>query len=321
MTTSGKPIETRGRPGRAEDPRSGQPAQHLAVQGARRLADQPAVQRGLFRAADQDRRRAGEPAADHPGRQALRSAEILRADQPSVGRLLVHRQRPHVAALPAGAAEDRRRRDQCRRAAAARRHQDAERGRRGGSQGKGAGLHDAEGGHASAPSCASPASMASGRASSAPKLGVCSRTRSARSLELGGQQPGRGYAVAQRRRAGRPSVRTHRRTRRRAAAAARDRHPRQRRDVALPVQRAAGLDGRAGLDAVPVALHAGRGDRLPPRRAHADDGRDRPRRAADAGAAGRRGAGGRAAVPPADPAAGVGLHTGRAGRGDAGAGD
>ena len=39
--------------GRPQDPRAGEPAQHLDVQGARSLADQPAVQRGLFGAADQ----------------------------------------------------------------------------------------------------------------------------------------------------------------------------------------------------------------------------------------------------------------------------
>ena len=87
--------------GRPQDPRAGEPAQHLHVQGARRLADQPAVQRGLFGAADQDRRRAGESAADHPGREALRGAEVLRDHQPHLGRLLVHRQRPRLE-RPAG---------------------------------------------------------------------------------------------------------------------------------------------------------------------------------------------------------------------------
>ncbi len=49
-------------------------------------------------APDQGRRRAGEPAADHPGRQALRGAEDLRGFQPYLGWLLVHRQRPRLAA-------------------------------------------------------------------------------------------------------------------------------------------------------------------------------------------------------------------------------
>ena len=66
------------------------------------VADQPAVQRGLFGAADPDRRRAGKPAADHPGREALRGAEVLRHQQPHLGRFLVHRQWPRLGA-PAGA--------------------------------------------------------------------------------------------------------------------------------------------------------------------------------------------------------------------------
>ena len=87
---------TRQGHGRPEDPRAGEPAVDLDVQGPGRRADQPAVQRGLLGAADQDRRRAGEPAADHPGRQAVRGAEVLLADQPHLGRLLVHRQRPRL---------------------------------------------------------------------------------------------------------------------------------------------------------------------------------------------------------------------------------
>ena len=53
-------------------------------------------QRGLFRAADQDRRGPGKSAGDHLDREALRGAEILLADQPHVGRLLVPRQPPRL---------------------------------------------------------------------------------------------------------------------------------------------------------------------------------------------------------------------------------
>ena len=49
------------------------------------VADQPAVQRGLFVAADPHRRRAGKSAADHPGRQALRGAEVLRRSATTSG--------------------------------------------------------------------------------------------------------------------------------------------------------------------------------------------------------------------------------------------
>ena len=68
MTSGAKPIET------AKDMdglKIRVPVSPLSIsmfKGARRIADQPAVQRGLFGAADQDRRRAGESAADHPGR-------------------------------------------------------------------------------------------------------------------------------------------------------------------------------------------------------------------------------------------------------------
>ena len=44
-----------------QDPRAGEPALDLDVQGLRRLADQHQFQRGLFGAADQDRRWPGEP--------------------------------------------------------------------------------------------------------------------------------------------------------------------------------------------------------------------------------------------------------------------
>ena len=52
---------------------------------------------------------------------------------------------------------------------------------------------------------------------------------------------------------------------------------------------AADLVGRTGLDPVPVARHAGRRGRVPPRRAHADDGggRQRPARHARLSRSGR----------------------------------
>jgi TRAP-type mannitol/chloroaromatic compound transport system substrate-binding protein len=71
MTTSGKAIE------QAADMASLKirvPVSPLSISMFKALGaapGQPAVLRGLFGAADQGGRRAGEPAADHPGRQAL----------------------------------------------------------------------------------------------------------------------------------------------------------------------------------------------------------------------------------------------------------
>jgi hypothetical protein len=76
-----------------QDPRPAEPALDLDVQGVRRRAGEHQFQRGLFGAADQDRRGPGEPALDHRNRQALRSAEVSRDDQSHVGRVLVPRQR------------------------------------------------------------------------------------------------------------------------------------------------------------------------------------------------------------------------------------
>ena len=62
------------------------------------------LQRSLFGAADQDRRRPGKPARAHLHRQALRGAEILLADQPYVGRFLVPGQPPRLAGFAGGRA-------------------------------------------------------------------------------------------------------------------------------------------------------------------------------------------------------------------------
>ena len=68
------------------------------------LARLDQLQRGLLGAADQDRRRPGEPAGDHLDREVLRSAEILLADQPHVGWLLVPGEPPRLGETAAGPA-------------------------------------------------------------------------------------------------------------------------------------------------------------------------------------------------------------------------
>ena len=54
----------------------------------------------LLSAADKDRRRTGESAGDHFCSKALRSAEVLFADQPYVGRLVVSHQSARMAGCP-----------------------------------------------------------------------------------------------------------------------------------------------------------------------------------------------------------------------------
>ena len=61
------------------------------VQGASTRRRPRSTSRGLLGAADQGGRRAGEPARHHRDGQAVRGAEVLLADQPHVGRLLVPR--------------------------------------------------------------------------------------------------------------------------------------------------------------------------------------------------------------------------------------
>ena len=68
----------------------------LDVQGVRCRAGLDQFQRGLFRTADQDRRGPGKSAGHHLDRKTLRGAEILLADQPHVGRLLVPGQPPRL---------------------------------------------------------------------------------------------------------------------------------------------------------------------------------------------------------------------------------
>ena len=90
-----------------------------------------------------------------------------------------------------------------------------------------------------------------------------------------------------------------------AAGRRRDRHPVCRRGGALRAAPAADLVGRAGLDPVPLARHAGRRGRIPPRRAHAHDGgrRERQARHARLSRSGRDRS--RAGVPGADRLAGL----------------
>ena len=97
------------------------------VQGARRLAGQHQHQRSLFGAADQNRRRPGEPALAHRPVQILRGAEIRLLHQPHVGRFLDARQRPRLGRPAEEPAGDSRAQRQCRRAQGARGYPPAKR--------------------------------------------------------------------------------------------------------------------------------------------------------------------------------------------------
>ena len=108
ITSSTKPINGPGRPQGLQDPRAGVAAVDLDVQGVRCGARLDQLQRGLLRAADQDRRGPGKSAGDHLDRQALRGAEVLLADQPHVGRLLVPGQPPRLGSAAGRRAGDRR---------------------------------------------------------------------------------------------------------------------------------------------------------------------------------------------------------------------
>ncbi len=107
-TSSTKPINRSRRFQGFQDPRAGFAALDLDVQGVRRGAGLDQFQRGLFRAADQDRRGSGKSAGHHLDRKTLRSAEILLADQPHVGRLLVPGQPPRLGETAGGCARHRR---------------------------------------------------------------------------------------------------------------------------------------------------------------------------------------------------------------------
>ena len=119
-TSSTKPINEPRRLQGLQDPRAGVAAVDLDVQGVRRLARLDQFQRGLFRAADQDRRRPGKSAGADLDGETLRGAEILLADQPHVGRLLVPRQSPRLGEGAGGSARHRRQEYQRRRAQGAR---------------------------------------------------------------------------------------------------------------------------------------------------------------------------------------------------------
>ena len=112
-TTSTKPIVTPDDFQRHEAARAAVAAVDLDVQGVRCLAGLDQFQRGLFGAADQDRRRPGKSAGDHFDRQALRSAEILLADQSHVGRLLVPGEPARLGSAARRRARHRRQEHQC----------------------------------------------------------------------------------------------------------------------------------------------------------------------------------------------------------------
>ena len=84
-----------------QDPRSRHGAADLAVLRARRAAVQHQLQRALFGPADPYRRRAGKSAGAGLDRQDVRGAEILRAVEPLLERLLDRRQPPRAGRLPA----------------------------------------------------------------------------------------------------------------------------------------------------------------------------------------------------------------------------
>ncbi len=87
--------EARGH-GRAEDPSSGRAALQDVPRGRRRQPDADRLRRGLSGLADGHGRRAGESAADDPGEEVLRGAEVHRPDRPHHRRAADHRQRPDL---------------------------------------------------------------------------------------------------------------------------------------------------------------------------------------------------------------------------------
>ena len=91
ITSSSKPIATPDDLREFKNPRSGEPALDIDVQGLQCGADKPQLLRNLFRAEERSCRGPGEPAGGHFDGEALRGAEILLPDQPHVGRLLVPR--------------------------------------------------------------------------------------------------------------------------------------------------------------------------------------------------------------------------------------
>jgi hypothetical protein len=111
---------------RLQDPGAGFAAVDLDVQGVRRLARLDQFQRSLFGAADQNRRRPGKSAGVDLDREAVRSAEILFANQSHVGRLLVSRQSSRLGEAARGPAHDRRQKHQRRGVEGARRYRKAE---------------------------------------------------------------------------------------------------------------------------------------------------------------------------------------------------
>ena len=246
-------------------------------------------QRGLFGAADQGGRRPGEPARDHLDRQAVRGAEVLLADQPHVGRLLVPGQPPRL-----GAAAGRTCAPSSRRTSTPPRVKE-----RADIAKLNAGLQQELAGK--------------GMAFNQPDAGAfrdkLQQGRLLRRVEGQVRRRGLGDPGEGRRQAGVTADGPCRRQRdeaagdgcrplaeplwaasagavlgraveiRRDPGRGRDRDPVRRRGRALRASPAAHLVGRARLDPVPVAGDARRGGRLPPRRAHAHDGARRARRA------------------------------------------
>ncbi len=122
ITSSNKPIQTRGRPEGIQDPRAGQPALDVDVHRFRIRSCQHQLRGSLHRVADESGRRTGEPARHHLHGEALRGAEILLDDEPHVGWLLVPRQPSGMGTAAGGSPRHRckepqrgRRRRACRR--------------------------------------------------------------------------------------------------------------------------------------------------------------------------------------------------------------
>ena len=87
QTTAQKPFtDCAGHEG-PQDPRAGRPGVHGDAEGLRRQPDADRVRRGLSRAAERHRRRAGKPADDDRGQEVLRGAEGDHDD-------VAHRRRP-----------------------------------------------------------------------------------------------------------------------------------------------------------------------------------------------------------------------------------
>ena len=300
ITSSTKPINDAGGPQGLQDPRAGR--RRCGPRCSRRSAPRrPSINFNEVYSALQTKIVEGQenPLALIIDRQALRGAEILLADQPHVGRLLVPRQRrawesaagrrarrssPRTSTPPASNERDdiaklnatlqrrtRRARAWCstaRRRAVPREAAVGRLLRRVEGQVRRRGL---------------------GAAGKGRRQAVVTAVQGLAWLDADGSIAAAGEVTSRS-----PPFASRHRSKRALGAAGRDRRRRCWCVAEIVVlfagvvaryvfHQPADLVGRTGLDPVPVARHARRGGRVPPRRAHAHDRDRRQRRRRDAG--------------------------------------